>query len=367
MRTVRTRSITRPLGLVVVALVVALLSASCAPGGDSDKQLKAWQDQVAEAWRHQLEQLGVTTTTTGGPSATTTTARANPGGSTPSTTTPSLPPVKPPASALTVRVSGAKLVDASGKTVQLRGVNRPGSNTPAPDQPVHLRPSTSAGGATPASPRLRRHRGRCLDSWDKAGASTHAINTVRVPLNEECWLGINGAPAAYSGANYQAFVKRLVDDLTTQGMHVILALHWGAPGSWLPGTDERARAPTDRTWPPTPITRSTSGSRWPGPTSATATSCSICSPSRAWLQRGQRMPGQRDQRRLLGPGRLGVEPVPERRQLHLQRGQRDDVRQPGRPDLQGGRHPAAGRHHPGHRPGNPVIVETLGFGNGSST
>ena len=55
-------------------------------------------------------------------------------------------------------------------------------------------------------------------------------------------MGINGAPAAVSGANYQAFVKRLTDDLTAQGMYVVLALHWAAPGSWLPGKDGAALA-----------------------------------------------------------------------------------------------------------------------------
>src|ERR1700730_9885425 len=28
------------------------------------------------------------------------------------------------------------------------------------------------------------------------------INSVRIPLNEDCWLGINGVPRAYSGARY---------------------------------------------------------------------------------------------------------------------------------------------------------------------
>ncbi len=83
---------------------------------------------------------------------------------------------------------------------------------------------------------------RALTSWDVAGSGRHAINSVRIPLNEECWLGINGVPAAYSGANYQAFVKRLVDDLTAQGMSVVLTLHWAAPGSWLPGTDGKGGA-----------------------------------------------------------------------------------------------------------------------------
>ena len=33
------------------------------------------------------------------------------------------------------------------------------------------------------------------------------INSVDIGLNEDCWLGINGMPAAYSGANYINFIK----------------------------------------------------------------------------------------------------------------------------------------------------------------
>ena len=28
------------------------------------------------------------------------------------------------------------------------------------------------------------------------------VNTVRVPLNEECWLGLSNIKPAYRGANY---------------------------------------------------------------------------------------------------------------------------------------------------------------------
>jgi hypothetical protein len=59
------------------------------------------------------------------------------------------------------------------------------------------------------------------------------VNAVRVPLNEDCWLGINGVPAAYSGAAYQAAVKKWVDLLTSNGMVAILDLHWTAAGASL--------------------------------------------------------------------------------------------------------------------------------------
>lgn len=55
------------------------------------------------------------------------------------------------------------------------------------------------------------------------------INAVRIPLNEDCWLGINGVD--YGGAQYQAALKTYVNLLTSNGMAVILDLHWAAPGT----------------------------------------------------------------------------------------------------------------------------------------
>ena len=57
------------------------------------------------------------------------------------------------------------------------------------------------------------------------------VNAVRVPMNESCWLGINGVPAMYSGTNYQAAIKTYVDRLTLAGLIPILELHWTAPGN----------------------------------------------------------------------------------------------------------------------------------------
>ena len=55
-------------------------------------------------------------------------------------------------------------------------------------------------------------------------------NAVRVPLNEDCWLGINGADPALSGVHYRKAVKRFVGALNAAGLYVIIDLHWAAPG-----------------------------------------------------------------------------------------------------------------------------------------
>ncbi len=55
------------------------------------------------------------------------------------------------------------------------------------------------------------------------------INAVRVPLNEDCWLGINGVEIG--GSAYQSAIVQLVNDLQAAGFYVILDLHWNAPGT----------------------------------------------------------------------------------------------------------------------------------------
>ena len=63
-------------------------------------------------------------------------------------------------------------------------------------------------------------------------ASWHA-DVVRVPLNEDCWLGINGVPANFSGNSYRGAIQAYVARLHQAGFAVILDLHWTAPGSVL--------------------------------------------------------------------------------------------------------------------------------------
>src|SRR6202011_1180190 len=78
-----------------------------------------------------------------------------------------------------IHVAGNRLVDAYGATVRLLGVNRSGTEY------------------------------ACIQGWgifdgpsDAASVQAMAawhINAVRVPLNEDCWLGINGVSATYGG------------------------------------------------------------------------------------------------------------------------------------------------------------------------
>ena len=65
------------------------------------------------------------------------------------------------------------------------------------------------------------------------------INAVRIPLNEDCWLGINGAPTGIR--SYHARIRRYVNRLRAHGLYAILNLHWSAPGNLLSDIGPRPR------------------------------------------------------------------------------------------------------------------------------
>src|SRR2546428_5657905 len=120
-------------------------------------------------------------------------------------------PVDSQAAGLSVRIVGNHFVDGTGRTIRLLGVNRSGTEYECmANNGFFDGPSDSASIAAMAS-------------WN--------IDAVRVPLNEDCWLGLNGAPAAYSGANYRNAIAGYVSQLHAAGMYAIVDLHWNAQGS----------------------------------------------------------------------------------------------------------------------------------------
>jgi endoglucanase len=119
---------------------------------------------------------------------------------------------------LSLRVVGNHLVDASSRTVRLLGVNRSGQEF-----------KCIQGGA-PGALGWGLFDGPTDLPSVQAIASWHA-NTVRVPLNEDCWLGINGVSPAWGGAAYQAAIAAYVATIHQAGLYVILDLHWNAPGT----------------------------------------------------------------------------------------------------------------------------------------
>jgi len=127
-----------------------------------------------------------------------------------------------------LHVVGARLVDASGRRVILRGVDRSGT-----EYACVQGWGIFDGPASAASV-------RAIASWD--------VNFVRVPLNEDCWLGINGMKHAYSA--YRKAVVRYVELLHRYGMYAELSLIWAAPGkyraTYQPGSPDENHAPA--TW-----------------------------------------------------------------------------------------------------------------------
>src|SRR5439155_20756503 len=113
--------------------------------------------------------------------------------------------------ALSIRVSGNHLVDGNGQTVRLLGVNRSGSEYACVGGTSGTPWGVFEGPSDAASVQV-------MASWK--------INTVRVPMNEDCWLGINGADARYSGANYQNAIVNYVNLLHQYGLYAVLDLHW---------------------------------------------------------------------------------------------------------------------------------------------
>ena len=123
-----------------------------------------------------------------------------------------------------LHVQNNTLENMNGKTVRLLGVNRSGTEYMC---------AANAG---------------IFDGPDDAAsvdamASWH-ITAVRIPLNEDCWLGINGVPAQYAGLNYQFAIIQYVALLNSRGIVPILDLHWTAPGTTL-AVGQRAMTDAD--------------------------------------------------------------------------------------------------------------------------
>jgi endoglucanase len=125
--------------------------------------------------------------------------------------TAAYPAGRPPA----VRVAGNQFVGADGRPIRLRGFNHAGAEYACIDGTGFF---DTADGRAPSSGVVRQMAG-----WRGATA-------VRVPLNEQCWLGLPAATNAYAGAAYRAAVGTFVDRLNAAGLIAILDLHRSAPG-----------------------------------------------------------------------------------------------------------------------------------------
>jgi endoglucanase len=119
---------------------------------------------------------------------------------------------------LSVAVHGNHFVNGSGQTIRLLGVNH-----------ASFEYACEQGWG---------YNDGHMDATDAAAIASWHATAVRVPLNEDCWLGINGQPNSSDGANppltmagYRQAVEHYVAALNAAGLYVILDLHWTAPGT----------------------------------------------------------------------------------------------------------------------------------------
>jgi hypothetical protein len=113
-----------------------------------------------------------------------------------------------------LHVSGNHLVNSAGQTVTLWGVNRSGGEY------------SCIPHGNPASVPSSVFDGPVDSTATAAIASWGGVNAVRVPLNEDCWLGKSNIPSAFGGANYISAVQTYVSTLHSHGLVAILDLHW---------------------------------------------------------------------------------------------------------------------------------------------
>ncbi|HEV8559632.1 MAG TPA: cellulase family glycosylhydrolase [Actinophytocola sp.] len=129
------------------------------------------------------------------------------------------PPGGGPAPAL--HVSGNRILTAAGATYRLLGVNRSGGEF-----------ACIQGNGMWDGP---------MDQASLTAMRTWKVRTVRVPLNEECWLGTSSVPSTGAGgATYRANVVNYVNLLISNGITPIVEMHWnfGAYGGAGAGCSE---------------------------------------------------------------------------------------------------------------------------------
>ncbi|EAL64409.1 hypothetical protein DDB_G0286061 [Dictyostelium discoideum AX4] len=107
-----------------------------------------------------------------------------------------------------LHIKGNTIYNSDDEIIMLRGVNRPGTeymcvqNAQVFDGPCdseHI---------------------ELLRSWK--------LNAIRVPLNEDCWLGNHGNEALWYGNGYRDTIKSYVEMLCDHNLAVILDLHWSS-------------------------------------------------------------------------------------------------------------------------------------------
>jgi hypothetical protein len=109
-----------------------------------------------------------------------------------------------------LHVEGNRLLDADGRTVVLRGIDRSGTEYMCAEDAGIFDGPVDLGSVV------------AMRDWRS--------NAVRLPLNEHCWLGVDDGAATplLVGETYRRAIQSYVELLLANGLYVILDLHWSA-------------------------------------------------------------------------------------------------------------------------------------------
>jgi len=129
-----------------------------------------------------------------------------------------------------LHVVGSHIENGAGETIVLHGVNRSGTEYKC----------VQGGNAFFEGP-VTDESVQAITTWPN-------VNTVRIPLNESCWLGING-PDALLSESYRTAIKNYVLRLHKYDLIPILELHWVGPGTSTASRLQRRSSTTRRVSP----------------------------------------------------------------------------------------------------------------------
>jgi hypothetical protein len=128
-----------------------------------------------------------------------------------------------------VHVMGTQIYDGT-TAIRLMGVNRPGGEYACVSATNPWDPADGSGNNQATI--------TAMQAWK--------INAVRIPMNEDCWLNLNGVKLG--GATYQNDIQTWVNLLLQNNIYPILDLHWtennGAQAKGQQPMPDAAHAPT---------------------------------------------------------------------------------------------------------------------------
>jgi len=122
-----------------------------------------------------------------------------------------------------LRVSGNKIFNDAGQTVRLLGANYSMAE-------YNCRDSASTFWF-PIDQAM-------VNTWKNWG-----FTAIRIPMNENCWLGTNSV--VQSSTAYRSDIQAAVNLMTSNGLAVILDLHWNWPGTGYPQGEQTCAPDAD--------------------------------------------------------------------------------------------------------------------------